>query len=143
MKKNVFIMIAAFSVLSLMFLACGGGDGGGSVEGIPRAFYAAMSKGNVDAMKKMTTGSFTAEAVRSAEQTKNVKMSISDFKVKGVKDVSPDKKTVRVEFVGKMEPKGRGFARKMRNDQIFHLKKVEGKWLIEKIAIASPPVSLT
>ena len=135
-------MMAFVSGLGLIFLACGGG--GGSIEGIPKAFYSAMSKGNVEAMRKMTTGSFTAEAVKSAEQTKNFKMSVSDFKIKEVKDAGPDKKTIRFEFVGKMEPKGgRGFPRKMRNDQIFHLKNVDGKWLIEKIKVASPPVSLT
>ena len=142
--KKALTVIALVIGLGLIFLACGGGGGGGSVEGIPKAFYSAMSKGNVEAMKKMTTGSFTAEAVKSAEQTKNFKMSVSDFKIKEIKDVGQDKKTVRFEFVGKMEPKGgRGFPRKMRNDQIFTLKKVDGKWLIEKIKVASPPVSLT
>lgn len=142
MYKKVFFMSTVFVFLGLLFMACGGG--GGSPENIPKAFYSAMAKGNVDMMKKMTTGSFTAEAVKSAEQSKNFKMSISNFKIKEVKDVGADKKTIRVEFVGKMEPKGgRGFPRKMKNDQIFHLKKVDNKWLIEKLSVASPPVSIT
>jgi hypothetical protein len=140
MQNKILIGSTVLIFLGLMVVACGGG--GGSPESIPKAFYAAMAKGNVDAMKKMTTGSFTAEAVKSAEQSKNMKISISKWKVKGVKEVGEDKKTIRVEFVSKMEPKGRGFPRKMKQDQIFHLKRVDKKWLVEKISVASPPVSV-
>ncbi len=134
-------MSAVFIAISLLFMACGGG--GGSPENIPRAFYSAMAKGNVDMAKKMTTGSFTAEAVKSAEQSKDLKISISNWKVKEVKDVAEDRKTIRVEFIGKMERKdGRGFPKKMKNDQIFHLRKVDKKWLIAKVVTASPPVSV-
>lgn len=140
MQKKIFMGSAVFIFIALLFMACGGG--GGSPENIPKAFYTAMAKGNADAMKKMTTGSFTAEAVKSAEQSKNMKISISNWKVKEVKDAGEDKKSVRVEFVSKMEPKGRGFPRKMKQDQIFHLKRVDKKWLVEKISVASPPVSV-
>ena len=143
MPKKIFLGSTVFIVFGLIFMACGGGGGGGSPDGIPRAFYAAMAKGDVEAMKKMTTGGFTTEAVKSAEQMKEMKVSISGWKVKEVKDISADKKTVRVEYVSKVEHKsGRGFPRKMKQDQIFHLKKVDNKWLIEKIAVGSPPVSV-
>ena len=140
MQKKILMGSTIFVFIALLFMTCGGG--GSSPENIPKAFYAAMAKGNVDAMKKMTTGGFTAEAVRSAEQSKNMKISISDWKVKEVKDVGEDKKSIRVEFVSKMEPKGRGFPRKMKQDQIFHLKRVDKKWLVERISAASPPVSV-
>jgi len=141
MPKKIYLGSSVFIVFGLVFMACGGGGGGGSPDGIPRAFYAAMAKGDVEAMKKMTTGGFTTEAVKSAE--KEMKVSISDWKGKEVKDISADKKTVRVEYVSKVESKsGRGFPRKMKQDQIFHLKKVDNKWLIEKIAVGSPPVSV-
>ena len=140
MAKKFFGRSAVFIVLIFLFIYCGGG---GSPDGIPKSFYAAMAKGDVDAMKKMTTGGFTTEAVRSAEQMKNMKVSISDWKVREVKEIGPDKKTVRVEYVSKVAYKsGRGFPRKMKQDQIFHLKKVDKKWLIEKIRVASPPVSV-
>jgi len=125
-------------------LSCGGGGGGGgSVEGIPRAFFNALADGKVDKLLAMTTGSFTAEAKNRAAQFENMKISISKWTVKAVKDVAADHKTVRVEFVSKTESKdGRGFPRKMKQDQIFHLKNVDGKWLISKIAVGSPPVSV-
>jgi hypothetical protein len=140
MRKKILMGSTVFIFVALLFTACGGG--GGSPENIPKAFYAAMAKGNVDAMQKMTTGSFTAEAAKSAEQSKNIKISISAWKVKEVKDIGEDKKSVRVEFVSKVEPKGSGFARKMKQDQIFHLKRVDKKWLVEKVSQASPPISV-
>ena len=142
MSKEFWLMGMFFLGFGLVCISCGGG-GGGSVDGIPRAFYSAMAKGKVEDMKKMTTGSFTVEAVKSAEQSKEMKISISKWTVKAVKDVAADHKTVRVEYVSETERKdGRGFARKMKQDQIFHLKKVEGKWYISKIAVGSPPVSV-
>ena len=142
MPKKIWLGSTVFIVFSLVFMACGGGVSS-DPGGIPRAFYAAMAKGDVEAMKNMTTGGFTTEAVRSAEQMKEMKVSISDWTLKEVKDISEDKKTIRVVYVSKVEHKsGRGFPRKMRQDQIFHLKKVDNKWLIEKIAVGSPPVSV-
>lgn len=138
--KKAFYIAGLLASLCLFFTACGGG---GSPKKISRMFYSALAKGNMKVMKKITTGSLTQEFIEGAEQAKKMKVSISKWKIKEIKDVSENKKTVRVEYVSKVKIKiGKGFTHKTKQDQILHFIKVKKRWLIENVSQASPPVPI-
>lgn len=118
------------------------GGGGAPPKTFQKNSLRAMLEDDVEVLQELTTEKTTKEAIEEIDEVKKLNITISDFKVLEVKDRGKGMADVRVEFVHE-ESLEEGKYRKKPHDQTFHLKKVKGKWLIEKIAIASPPVSLT
>lgn len=139
MKRKALFLSLVLASLVLWLVACGGGSPGG----LPKAFVEALAKGNAKMVKKLTTESFAHEALQGLEQFKGVKISISKFKVKEIKETGENKKNIRVEYVSKVKlKKGKSRTLKLKNNMMFHLVKVNKNWLIGKVSEAGPTEQL-
>jgi hypothetical protein len=135
MRRKSLISASILAAMSLWFITCGGG----SPDGIPKAFVEALAKGNSSGVKRLTTEGFAPEALRGLEQFKNVKISISKFRVIDKRDSGENKKNIRVEYISEVRlKKEKGRAIKLKNDMMFHLVKTKKNWRIERISEASP-----
>lgn len=126
-KNHVFCVILC--ACGLLFVSCGGGA---SPKDIPQKLYKAMLEGDVEALQELTTGDTTEEAIKGIDEVKKLNITISEFKVLEVKDVDKEKKDVRIEFVHDESPE-EGKYKKKKHEQIFHLVKVEGRWVVDKV----------